>query len=37
MGGTLPSQPDRTISFVDEETKKLKINKKNGEERGTSF
>jgi len=28
MGGTLPSQHDRTISFVDEETKKLKIYKR---------
>jgi len=28
MGGTLPSQHDRTISYVGEETKKLKNNKK---------
>jgi hypothetical protein len=28
MGGTLPSQHDRTISYVGEETKKLKINKR---------
>jgi hypothetical protein len=33
MGGTLPSQHGRTIYFVDEETKKLKINKKNSENR----
>jgi hypothetical protein len=29
MGGTLPSQHDRIMSFVGEETKKLKINKRN--------
>jgi hypothetical protein len=29
MGGTLPSQHGRIISFVDEETKKLKSNKRN--------
>ena len=29
MGGILPSQHDRTISYVGEETKKLKINKRN--------
>ena len=28
MGGTLPSQPDRTISLVGEGKKKLKINKR---------
>jgi hypothetical protein len=29
MGGILPSQHDRTISYVDEETKKMKNNKRN--------